>query len=95
MKEYRTYLTDVARNIFLTPLLPKIANTRRRPHGRSGPSIDLTLSRRDKDISAGLLPDVTDVRQKSTQLAAAVIKQAVQDGLAQRQVPRGILDLGK
>lgn len=36
-----------------------------------------------KDPEAGLLPDVTNVREISKQIAAAVIKQAVQDELAQ------------
>ena len=35
-----------------------------------------------KDPDAALLPDVTDVREISVQITAAVIKQAVQDGLA-------------
>ncbi|KAJ9633376.1 NAD-dependent malic enzyme, mitochondrial [Knufia peltigerae] len=36
-----------------------------------------------KDPDAGLLPDVTNVREISVKIAAAVIKQAVQDDLAQ------------
>ena len=41
-----------------------------------------------KDPDAGLLPDVTNVREISVQIAAAVIKQAVKDNLAQeRAIP--------
>ena len=36
-----------------------------------------------KDPDAALLPDVTDVREISVQIAASVIKQAVQEDLAQ------------
>lgn len=36
-----------------------------------------------KDPNAGLLPDVTDVREISVKIAAAVIKKAVEEGLAQ------------
>ena len=39
------------------------------------------------DGAAGLLPDVTHVRKISVKVASAVIKQAVKDGLAQRDVP--------
>ena len=38
-----------------------------------------------KDPDAALLPDVTDVREISVQIAAAVIKQAVQQDLAQEE----------
>lgn len=38
-----------------------------------------------KDPDAGLLPDVTNVRKISVQIAAAVIKQAIKDGLAQEK----------
>ena len=38
-----------------------------------------------KDPDAALLPDVTDVRELSVQVAAAVIKQAVDDKLAQEE----------
>lgn len=38
-----------------------------------------------KDPDAGLLPDVTNVREISVKIAAAVIKQAVDDGLAQEK----------
>lgn len=38
-----------------------------------------------KDPDAALLPDVTDVREISVQIAAAVIQQAVKDGLNQQQ----------
>lgn len=37
------------------------------------------------DPDAGLLPDVTNVREISVQIAAAVIKRAVQEGLAQEK----------
>ena len=41
-----------------------------------------------KDPDAALLPDVTDVREISVQIAASVTKQAVQEGLAQeRDIP--------
>lgn len=36
-----------------------------------------------KDPDAALLPDVTDVREISVQIAAAVIKQAIKDDMAQ------------
>ena len=42
---------------------------------------------RENKAEAGLLPNVTDVRESSVKIAAAVIRQAVQDGLAQREVP--------
>ena len=49
-----------------------------------------------KDPDAALLPDVTDVREISVQIAAAVIKQAVGDGLAQQQdIPTEDKELGK
>jgi malate dehydrogenase (oxaloacetate-decarboxylating) len=38
-----------------------------------------------KDPSRGLLPDVSGVREISVQIATAVIKQAVEEGLAQEQ----------
>lgn len=38
-----------------------------------------------KDANAGLLPDVTDVREISVKIAAAVIKKAVEEGLAQQE----------
>lgn len=38
-----------------------------------------------QDPNAGLLPDVINVREVSVKTAAAVIKQAVKDGLAQEQ----------
>jgi len=38
-----------------------------------------------KDPNAGLLPDVTEVRQISVKIAAAVIKKAVEEGLAQEK----------
>jgi malate dehydrogenase (oxaloacetate-decarboxylating) len=41
-----------------------------------------------KDPTAPLLPDVTDVREISVQIAAAVIKQAVKEGLnQQKEIP--------
>lgn len=36
-----------------------------------------------KDPNAGLLPDVTEVREVSVKIAHAVIKQAVEEGLQQ------------
>ena len=36
-----------------------------------------------KDRNAGLLPDVTHVREIRVKIAAAVVKQAVTEGLAQ------------
>jgi len=36
-----------------------------------------------KDPDAALLPDVTDVREISVKIAAAIIKQAVKDDIAQ------------
>lgn len=42
---------------------------------------------RDGSAEAGLLPDVTEVREISVRVASAVIRQAVKDGLAQREVP--------
>lgn len=39
------------------------------------------------NAAEGLLPDVTAVRDISVVVAAAVIEKAVQDGLAQREVP--------
>lgn len=38
-----------------------------------------------KDPNAGLLPDVTNVREISVKIAAAVIKKAVEEGLAQQK----------
>lgn len=38
-----------------------------------------------KDPDAGLLPDVQDVREISVKIAAAVIRQAVKDGLNQEK----------
>lgn len=38
-----------------------------------------------KDDNAGLLPDVENVRDISVEIAAAVIKQAIEDGLAQQE----------
>lgn len=38
-----------------------------------------------KDPDAGLLPDIVDVRDISVKIAAGVIKQAVQDGVAQEK----------
>lgn len=47
-----------------------------------------------KDENAGLLPDVTDVREISVKIAAAVIKKAVEDGLAQEKgIPSDEADL--
>ncbi|KAJ9612379.1 NAD-dependent malic enzyme, mitochondrial [Cladophialophora chaetospira] len=47
-----------------------------------------------RDANAGLLPDVTHVREISVQIAAAVIKQAVNDGLAQeKDIPTDDQDL--
>ncbi|KAH9838910.1 malic oxidoreductase-like protein [Teratosphaeria destructans] len=47
-----------------------------------------------KDPDAGLLPDVQDVREISVKIAAAVIKQAVEDGLAQEtEIPTRDEDL--
>lgn len=41
-----------------------------------------------KDPTAGLLPDVTDVREISVQIAKAVIKAAVEEGLNQeKEIP--------
>jgi malate dehydrogenase (oxaloacetate-decarboxylating) len=42
---------------------------------------------RDGNAEAGLLPDVTEVREISVRIAAAVIRQAVRVGLAQKEVP--------
>ncbi|KAK4930791.1 hypothetical protein LTR28_011608, partial [Elasticomyces elasticus] len=43
-----------------------------------------------KDQNAGLLPDVTDVREISVKIAAAVIRQAVEEGLQQQEgIPCG------
>ena len=42
-----------------------------------------------QDPNKGLLPDVEDVREISVQIAMAVIKQAVEDGLATEEgIPR-------
>jgi malate dehydrogenase (oxaloacetate-decarboxylating) len=38
-----------------------------------------------KDPDAALLPDVEDVREISMKIAAAVIKQAVKEGVAQEE----------
>jgi malate dehydrogenase (oxaloacetate-decarboxylating) len=43
---------------------------------------------------SGLLPDVTDVREISVQIAKNVIQQAVEDGLAQeKEIPKEAADL--
>lgn len=39
------------------------------------------------DRDAGLLPDITGVREVSAQIAAAVIRQAIKDGIAQVEIP--------
>ena len=47
-----------------------------------------------KDSTAPLLPDVTDVREISVQIAAAVIKQAVKEGLNQeKEIPEDDAEL--
>ncbi|KAK5019495.1 NAD-dependent malic enzyme, mitochondrial [Cryomyces antarcticus] len=47
-----------------------------------------------KDPNAGLLPDVTDVREISVQIAKAVIQQAVKEGLNQeKDIPEDDADL--
>lgn len=47
-----------------------------------------------KDPNAGLLPDVTNVREISVQIAAAVIKKAVEEDLAQQEgIPTNDEDL--
>ena len=47
-----------------------------------------------KDPTAPLLPDVTDVREISVQIAAAVIKQAVKEGLNQeKEIPEDKTEL--
>ncbi|KAI9838852.1 MAG: hypothetical protein M1819_004059 [Sarea resinae] len=47
-----------------------------------------------KDPDKGLLPDVTDVRELSVSIAAAVIKQAVHEGMAQeKNIPSDEKDL--
>ena len=49
-----------------------------------------------RDPQGSLLPDVTNVRDISVKIAAAVIKQAVQDGLAREQdIPSDDLELEK
>lgn len=48
---------------------------------------------RQGKADAGLLPDVTEVREVSVHVAAAVIKQAVKDGLAQERIPEKDDDL--
>lgn len=40
-----------------------------------------------KDVNKPLLPDVEDVRELSLDVAKAVIKTAVEEGLAQEQIP--------
>lgn len=40
-----------------------------------------------KDPDAGLLPDVVDVREISVKIAAAVVRQAVKEGVASREIP--------
>lgn len=47
-----------------------------------------------KDPNAGLLPDVTNVREISVKIAAAVIKKSVEEGLAQEpDIPENDRDL--
>jgi malate dehydrogenase (oxaloacetate-decarboxylating) len=47
-----------------------------------------------EDPAGGLLPDVTDVRQVSVEIARAVIKQAVEEGLNQeKNIPKDDSDL--
>ena len=47
-----------------------------------------------KDPHAGLVPDVTNVREISVKIAAAVIKQAVEEGLAtEKGIPEGEMEL--
>ena len=47
-----------------------------------------------KDPDKGLLPDVTDVREISVHIAKAVIRQAVEEGLAQeKDIPTEDADL--
>lgn len=49
-----------------------------------------------KDPDAALLPDVVDVREISVKIAAAVIKQAMKDGLAQeKDIPSNDADLAE
>ncbi len=49
-----------------------------------------------KDPDAALLPDVTDVREISVKIAAAVIKQAIKDDMAQeKDIPTGDEDLAE
>jgi malate dehydrogenase (oxaloacetate-decarboxylating) len=47
-----------------------------------------------KNPDKGLLPDVVDVREISVQVAASVIRQAVEEGLAQEEgIPTNEKDL--
>jgi len=47
-----------------------------------------------KDPKAGLLPDVRDVREISVQIAKAVIKQAVKEGLSEeKEIPEDAAEL--
>lgn len=49
-----------------------------------------------KDPKAGLLPDVADVREISVKIAAAVIRAAQKEGLAQdKEIPEGEDDLAE
>jgi malate dehydrogenase (oxaloacetate-decarboxylating) len=45
------------------------------------------------DRAAGLLPDVSDVREISVKVAAAVIRKAEEVGLRQREVPHEKIEL--
>ena len=47
-----------------------------------------------KDANQGLVPDVVNVREISVRIAKAVIKQAVEEGLAtEKDIPGGDADL--